>query len=63
MINIVERLAKGIPFVRVDLYYVNDRIYVGELTFFPASGVGTLTGDGDEIMGKLIVLPEKTRRG
>ena len=63
MINIVERLAKGIPFVRVDLYYVNDRIYVGELTFFPAGGVGTLTGDGDEIMGKLIVLPEKTRRG
>ena len=63
MVNIVERLAKNIPFIRVDLYYVNNRIYVGELTFFPAGGVGILTGEGDEIMGKLIILPEKAIRG
>ena len=63
MVTIVEELAKDIPFVRVDLYYVNAKIYVGELTFFPASGVGTLIGGGDEIMGDLIDLPQKGSRG
>lgn len=38
MFNIASKLSKGIPFLRVDLYCINDRPYFGELTFFPASG-------------------------
>lgn len=43
MINICRELAKNIPFVRVDLYEVDDKVYFGELTFFPASGFGSFT--------------------
>ena len=63
MVKIAEQLSKDIPFVRVDLYYVDDKIYIGELTFFPASGVGTIVGGGDEIMGRLIKIPNKKMRG
>lgn len=40
MVRISKILAKEFPFVRVDFYEVNDRIYVGELTFAPAGGFG-----------------------
>lgn len=39
MFEMASELSKGIPFVRVDLYNVNDKIYFGEMTFFPASGL------------------------
>lgn len=38
MFEIAAKLSEGIPFVRVDLYNVDGKIYFGELTFFPASG-------------------------
>lgn len=34
-----ERLSKGFPFVRVDLYIVQNKIYFGELTFTPSAGL------------------------
>lgn len=34
-----EKLSKDFNFVRVDLYNVNGKIYFGELTFTPASGL------------------------
>lgn len=40
MIYICKKLSKGIPFARIDLYDVNDLVYFGEITFFPASGFG-----------------------
>lgn len=40
MIAIAERLATGFRFLRVDLYNVSGKIYFGELTFYPASGMG-----------------------
>ena len=42
MFEIADKLSKAInfPFVRVDLYNVNGKIYFGEITFFPASGMG-----------------------
>lgn len=40
MIEIVETLSQGIPFVRVDLYNADGNIYFGEMTFFPAAGMG-----------------------
>ena len=39
MISMAEKLAEGIPFVRVDLYLADGKIYFGEMTFTPATGV------------------------
>lgn len=39
MISIAKELSKDIPFVRVDLYNVKGKIYFGELTFYPATGM------------------------
>ena len=53
-----EKLATGLPFVRVDFYSVNGRIYFGELTFFPDSGFGKfVVPNQDEEMGKWLHLP------
>lgn len=38
MIKIAELFSQGIPFVRVDLYEIEGKLYFGELTFFPAGG-------------------------
>jgi hypothetical protein len=59
MIAFSERLSEGIPFVRVDFYEINQKLYFGELTFFPGSGMEEFTPDSvDEELGKLIKLPE-----
>jgi len=38
MIELAEKLSDGIPFVRVDFYLVDGKVYVGELTFTPGGG-------------------------
>jgi hypothetical protein len=38
MRRIAERLSEAFDFVRVDLYALRDRIVVGELTHYPATG-------------------------
>lgn len=38
MVKVAEKLAEGFPFVRVDLYNIDGKIYFSELTFYPASG-------------------------
>ena len=38
MLEIAEKLANGIDYLRVDLYSINARILVGELTNYPMSG-------------------------
>ena len=38
MIVISQKLSKGFPFVRVDLYCINSEIYFGEMTFYPWTG-------------------------
>lgn len=58
MINICTKLAKNIPFLRVDLYVIDDKAYFGELTFFPASGIGIFAPEKwNEKLGELISLP------
>lgn len=39
MIYLAEKLAKNIPFVRVDFYEIEERIYFGEITFYPGNGM------------------------
>lgn len=39
MISLAEKLSMNEPFLRVDLFNVNGKIFFGELTFYPASGM------------------------
>lgn len=45
MLEIAEKLSEGLEFVRVDLYEVDNKVYFGELTFTPATGVMTSFSD------------------
>ncbi|MDD6147429.1 MAG: ATP-grasp fold amidoligase family protein [Lachnospiraceae bacterium] len=55
MITLAEKLAFGIPFVRVDFYEINGNIYFGELTFFPGSGYEEFTPEEwDKTLGDWI---------
>lgn len=38
MIEVARKLSEGIPFVRVDLYEINEKVYFSEFTFTPAAG-------------------------
>lgn len=38
MLEVVQELARGFDFVRVDVYLVRGHIYFGEMTFTPAGG-------------------------
>lgn len=38
MIQLAKRISKGIPFCRVDFYEINNKIFFGEITFFPGNG-------------------------
>lgn len=45
MISLAEKLSDGLRFLRVDFYEINDKVYFGELTFYPASGFGPFEPD------------------
>jgi len=45
MIKISELLTRNFPFVRVDLYSINNKVYFGEMTFTPAKGTLILDDD------------------
>ncbi len=54
MIEVCNIVAKDFPFVRVDFYDVNDRPYIGELTFVPAGGLdNTIPYEADVEIGKM----------
>lgn len=60
MITIAEKLSKDIPFVRVDLYEINRKVYFGELTFYPSSGFeGFEPEEWDKKLGNMLELPTK----
>ena len=42
MITLAEKLSSQFPFVRVDFYYINNKIYFGELTFTPNNGMESI---------------------
>lgn len=53
MIEFAEKLSKDIPFVRVDFYEINNKVYFGELTFYPAAGMETFIPNlNDELLGQ-----------
>lgn len=60
MVEIAEKLSKGIPFVRIDFYEVKSKIYFGEFTFYPGSGMEEFNPEEwDKILGSWIDLPKK----
>lgn len=63
MMGLAEKLSTDIPFVRVDFYDVNGKIYFGEMTFFPASGFGKfIPEEWDAIIGEMLKLPMKKEK-
>jgi hypothetical protein len=52
MLAISERISADFKCVRVDLYHTNDRIIVGELTFWPMAGC--YKGEGQKKVGQLL---------
>lgn len=55
MLNVARKLSADFPFVRVDLYNVEGKIYFGELTFYPWTGYVQFTPDEfDYTLGNLM---------
>lgn len=58
MIQLSEKMAKDLPFVRVDFYEVDGRLYFGELTFYPGSGFEKFEPSKyDYKLGEWLMLP------
>ena len=60
MLELSEKLAEGIPHVRIDWYYTGGRLKFGEITFYDGAGFDGFIDNQDEIIGSWITLPEKT---
>lgn len=64
MLRTAEQLAEDIPFIRVDFYETEDgKLYVGELTFFPGSGLEKFRPEcWDFRLGSWLRLPEMKKK-
>lgn len=61
MFELAAMLSKGFPCVRVDMYNISGKIYFGEMTFYPASGMDKIIlRSTDEMYGAIMKLPEPT---
>jgi len=62
MIEISKKLSKQFPFVRVDFYDLGDKIYIGELTFYPGGGLSRfIPKEWDYKLGEMLILPCKSK--
>lgn len=60
MLVLAEKLATGIPFIRVDFYEIQGRVYFSELTLYPCSGLMSFRPkEYDGIVGAKLTLPTK----
>ena len=60
MQEIAKELSKNIPCLRVDFYFVNNKLYLGELTLFHNSGFcNAEPEEWDYKLGQKIQLPQK----
>ena len=63
MVKIAEALAKPFPFVRVDFFLVDHKIYLNEMTFTPAKGTLKFDDDSaDFIQSKWLNLKEYQKK-
>jgi len=57
MMELAEKLGQGFPFVRVDFFLCEGRVYFAEMTFYPSAGFGIiLPRDMDESLAERVVL-------
>lgn len=58
MKTLAEKLSEKIPFSRIDFYEIDEKVYFGEITFYPASGFEGFTPDEWDLkLGNWIKLP------
>ncbi len=58
MLEICRDLSKEISFSRIDFYVIDNKIYFGEITFFPYSGMGVFyPKEWNKRLGGMIKLP------
>lgn len=61
MLFLSKQLSKNIPFVRTDFYTIQGKVYFGEITFYPASGLESFEPESiDKQFGEWLELPIKT---
>lgn len=59
MEELASRLSERLPFLCTAFYDVNEKVYLGELIFFPASDFGKFIYDGnDKLFGSWLKIPE-----
>ena len=59
LVRYADILSEPFPFVRVDFYLLDGKVYFGEITFTPAGALGpSITPEIDKKFGEMIQLPE-----
>ncbi|MCQ0111344.1 ATP-grasp fold amidoligase family protein [Zhouia amylolytica] len=59
MIQLAEKLGKNFPFVRIDMYALEEKIIFGEMTFYPGDGRIEFSPDSyNKKIGDWIEIPE-----
>lgn len=62
MLRISSILAKEFPFARIDFFNWNNKLYVGEITFFPGAALEKFEPyEWDEKLGNMIKLPQEEK--
>lgn len=58
MLDIASKISKEIsPFIRVDFYECNEKLFIGELTFYPEAGFAKFTPNSwDQTFGSLLTI-------
>lgn len=60
MLEIARVLSEDFPYARIDLYTIENKVYFGEITFYPWSGYMEFEPDEfDYVLGDKFVLPKK----
>ena len=49
MVQLAEKLSIGFPFVRIDLYNIDNKVLFGEMTFYPWSGYIQFSPDAFDV--------------
>ena len=63
MVEFSKKISKSIPFVRIDWYEINGKLYFGEITFYPGSGLEKFYPEKwDYILGDYITLNDIKRK-
>lgn len=59
MLALAETLSSQIPFLRTDFYEINGKLFFGELTFYPGSGLSKYSPEEwDNKIGRWLQLPD-----